>query len=89
MKPIQARRPGGEDEDASQAMDVYSLHTMADGSIRGRVWTNDDEDLGVPSAEATWDVQYPDRRAMESRTGKSHVGVSGVVVEVILDGRKI
>ena len=77
------------DNDGPHAWQTYHLHSNPDGSIVGRVSTNDNLDHGVPSEDATWDVRYDNRAAMEHGTGKSHVGISGVVVQVFLDGRKI
>jgi hypothetical protein len=71
------------------ARQIYNLHTANNGKIVGNCWTNDDEDTGYPNVEASWEVSYRDRAHMEKSTGRSHVGISGVQVEVILDGKKI
>jgi hypothetical protein len=76
-------------EDGPAAKQIYRLNSRADGSIEGVVWTNDDLDHGVPSEDATWDVRYASFDAMAKATGKSHIGISGVRVEVYLDGQKI
>lgn len=80
---------GDADDDGPLAIQRYTLHTGPDGSISGTTWTNDNLDRGEPSQDAAWDVKYPNRAAMERATGKSHVGISGVRVEVILDGQRI
>lgn len=78
-----------QDNEGPHAWQTYHLHTNPDGSIVGQVSTNDNLDHGVPSEDATWDVRYDNRAAMEHGTGKSRVGISGVVVQVFLNGRKI
>lgn len=52
-------------------------------------FTNDNLDLGYPSEFATWQSEYPDLESALKRTGKSHTGISGILVEVFLNGIKI
>ena len=56
-------------------------HTTPNGAIEGRVFTNDDQDLGYPTTSAEWDLRYRDHDDMLKRTGGTHVGISGVRVE--------
>jgi hypothetical protein len=70
------------------AMQVFILHTSGDRII-GTVWTNDNLDKGDPSEEESWPVNYANREVMTKATGLSHVGISGIVVDVYLDGKKI
>jgi hypothetical protein len=76
-------------DDGPAARQTYHLHSLPGGAIEGVVWTNDNLDEGVPSEEATWHVRYCSRDDAERATGKSHTGISGVIVEVILDGKQI
>lgn len=76
-------------DDGPAARQSYHLHSLPDGSIEGTTWTNDNLDLGVVSEEASWPVKYRSRADAERATGKSHTGISGVIVEVFLDGRQI
>jgi len=62
---------------------------MPSGEIRGIRTTNDDADLGLPGDVESWEVDYKSREQMEKITGKSHIGVSGVEVTVVLDGERI
>lgn len=78
-----------DDDRGPVAFQRYTLFTQPDGRIEGRVHTNDDEDLGIPTTEATWQVKYRDREHMEQAAGRSRVGISGVQVEVFLDGKRI
>ena len=71
------------------AYQTYTLYTGDDGSITGTAFTNDNNDWGTPNESASWEVRYRDRADMEKQTGKTHVGVSGVRVEVILDGVRV
>lgn len=68
------------------ARQTYHLHTHTDSAIAGLCWTNDNLDRGYPNEEADWPVRYRDFADMQQSTGLSHVGASGVVVEVWLDG---
>lgn len=72
-----------------QAVQKYHLHSQQDGSLEGKCWTNDDEDLGIPSAEADWEVRYKNRTDALKQTGGTHVGVSGVQVSVYIDGIQV
>lgn len=73
----------------------YELYTATDGTILGHASTNDNLDRGYPSQDADWHVEYranPRASAwevMKKHTGLSHVGISGIVVEVYLDGQKL
>ncbi len=67
----------------------YDLVTRANGSIDGCCSTNDDLDHGVPTEYAEWGCRYPNRKSMELQTGGCHTGISGIVVEVYLDGVKL
>lgn len=71
------------------ARHTYSLHTRANGSIAGRVWTNDNLDQGHPSQEAEWEVKYSGFDHMRRSTGLTHAGMNGCLVEVFLDGQKV
>ena len=71
------------------ARHTYHLHSLPGGAIEGTAWTNDNRDEGIPSEEASWPVKYRSRADAERSTGKSHIGISGVIVEVFLDGQKI
>ncbi len=75
--------------DQMNALQTYTLHTQEDGSIRGQCWTNDNKDQGWPSEEAQWEVRYRDYAHMRQATGLSHIGISGVRVEVYLDGERL
>lgn len=81
--------PETEEEWRTQAHHAYILRTLDDGSIAGYVWTDDDEDHGTPSSCASWDVEYQDRADMDKSLGKTHYGVSGVSVLVLLDNKVI
>lgn len=76
-------------EEAFAGYHDYHLSTMADGSIRGVVETNDNLDHGGPSEYARWSVTYKNRDMMARATGLSHIGALGCKVTVILDGEKI
>lgn len=74
----------------SAAYHNYYLTAQASGAITGRSETNDDNDDGVDDgAIISWPVQYVDYATMIQRTGGSHVGISGVIVQVFLDGKEI
>ena len=75
--------------DGPAARHSYHLHTLPGGAIEGTSWTNDNLDQGRYSEEASWPVRYRSREDAERATGKSHTGVSGVIVEVFLDGKQI
>ncbi|MFC5645361.1 hypothetical protein [Kitasatospora cinereorecta] len=58
--------------------------------------TNDDRDLGYPSGDASWtDEIYsaehrPDALAYaRERAGVSRTGISGIAVEVYVNGRRV
>ena len=70
------------------ARQVYTLRSGPGGRITGQCWTNDDEDTGYPSTEARWPVSYPSEAEALRQTGATHVGISGVEVEVSIDGRR-
>ena len=73
----------------AEAFQRYDLVTCAEGRIKGVCSTNDDQDLGVPNDAASWSVDYPSYEAMLRETGGCHRGVSGVRVDVLLDGRLV
>jgi len=72
-----------------EAVQTYTLHTDGNGRVKGRCWTNDDEDLGQPSTTAQWPVSYANREQAIKITGGTHFGISGVKVTVMLDGQLI
>lgn len=84
-----ADETSGSEERGQEAIQRYTLYTAPDGSITGTTWTNDNFDRGFPNESASWEVSYRDRADMEARTGKTHFGVSGVRVEVFLDGEPV
>lgn len=57
-----------------------------DGTYLVEEWTNDDADLGYPNREKTWDAVYTNLEAVKRRCGVSRTGVSGIRVEVTLNG---
>ena len=71
------------------AWEKWQLHTNADGTIKGMWSTNDDEDRGFETRYAEMKVEFQSFEEMKERTGLSHVGCSGITVEVFLDGEKI
>ncbi len=73
----------------AKAIQIYRLNTNSDSTIAGRCWTNDNLDRGYPTEEADWDVRYRNFEDIKQATGLSHTGISGVVVEVYLDGEKL
>ena len=76
--------------DAGGAWSRYHLQTMQDGSIKGICTTNDDGDTGYAGQVADWEVSYRDKDSMLNQlSGGSHVGISGVQVEVYLDGEEV
>jgi hypothetical protein len=76
--------------DEGGAWSRYDLQTMPGGSIAGRCQTNDDGDTGYAGQYAEWEVKYKDKVSMlKALSGGSHVGISGVRVEVTLDGEEI
>ena len=52
-------------------------------------WTNDDQDLGYPNIEAGWQEEYKSLDQALRRVGGSRIGVSGVEVEVSLNGKRL
>jgi hypothetical protein len=78
------------EEGGSGAWSHYELQTMDDGSITGMCSTNDDGDTGEPGQYADWKVKYRDKASMlKQLSGGSHMGFTGVRVEVYLDGEAI
>lgn len=75
---------GGHKDD--EAYQLYVLSTCPDGRIQGWCRTNDNLDRGIPTEYAEWEVTYRDQAHMTQSTGLTHVGISGVRVEVRLDG---
>jgi len=71
------------------AYQEYRLFSQSDGRITGTCQTNDNLDRGYPTEFAEWPVEYRDYAHMAHRTGLSHVGISGVVVSVYLDGKQL
>lgn len=67
----------------------YDVVTREDGEVVGEASTNDSCEAGVPSEFDSWQVRYRSVEAMHKATGKSHTGINGCVVTVILDGVKI
>ena len=66
----------------------YDLQTQPNGTVHANVSTNDDCDLGYPNDHASWNWIAMDREDALRRTGGgSHVGSSGCVVTVVLDGK--
>lgn len=87
--PTEDELLGAEPEIEQAAFQTYTLYTGEDGSITGTAFTNDNNDWGTPNESASWEVRYRDRTDMEKQTGKTHVGLSGVRVEVTLDGVRV
>lgn len=73
----------------SEARQDYHLHTLGDGRIEGRCWTNDNLDQGIPNEEADWEVRFADRNQALKATGGTHLGISGVRVRVYIDGVQV
>ena len=83
-------RDAEEFSEGPAAWSRYYLHTKDDGSIVGRCETNDDGDTGYPGQHADWEVSYRDKANMlKQLSGGSHIGFTGVQVEVWLDGETI
>ena len=87
----QAEEPPTVDELNGQdrSYQRYDLSTQPDGTIRGRTFTNDNLDRGYPTEYSEWAVDFRDFNHMKERTRLSHIGVSGTVVTVVLDGREV
>lgn len=82
---------GAEFEEAgSGAWSRYELYTADDGRVKGICTTNDDGDTGYPGQYADWKVEYRDKAEMlRQLSGGTHFGISGVKVEVYLDGEEV
>ncbi len=51
--------------------------------------TNDDRDLGYPSGRASWLRWFDDLQSALEHTGRSRNGLSGVQINVRLNGKRI
>jgi hypothetical protein len=74
---------------SSSAWISYRLKTTDAGVIEGVCETNDNLDRGCESEHARWAVSYAGVGEMRRRTGGCHTGISGIRVEVYLDGARI
>jgi len=74
-------------------MTWHNVHhiTQPDGLIVSHHITNDDNDDGYPDDEITdWNIPpRPKNLALRSPYDRSHIGVSGVYVNVYLDGKEL
>lgn len=80
-----------EEESAAYAASAfplftYTLETQDSGAISGVAWTNDNYDRGAPSGIASWPVRYKSVAEALKDTSGTHYGISGIRVEVRLDG---
>lgn len=74
-----------------RAYEIVNHFTQPDGRVITHIETNDDDDDGFPDVEITrfelgpWEKQ----EALRSPRDRSHIGVSGVLVYVYLDGKEL
>lgn len=68
-------------------MDIFT----EDQGLRYSVFhrTNDDADIGWPSIDSQWSVYYPTLEKALLATGATRIGVSGIRVNVTLDGENV
>ena len=72
-----------------QAFHKIDITTYPDGSALVVEETNDDNDDGMPDGVITrWETLWPDAQTAIRSKGKSRTGISGVVVNVTIDGRQ-
>jgi hypothetical protein len=68
----------------------YFITANPDGTAVCWCETNDDDDDGYPDgAWEQWEEQYPSVEKALDVKGKCHVGISGVIVTVLLDGKEV
>ena len=79
-----------EDDPRDRAWQRYDLYTQPDGTIRGEASTNDDNDDGYPDGTVDrWPLKFQNREDALKHFGTCRFGISGIEVEVTLDGERI
>ena len=72
------------------ALQTYDIVSNGEGQkVTVYAWTNDDQDRGWPNDDASWELVFDNVEKALKHTGTSRVGVSGVKVEVRLNGEVI
>jgi len=74
---------GPREPEAWQNIDA---ETIDGGQIRASFETNDDQDRGYPNDHASWISHYRNFADFAQSAGVTRRGVSGVAVNVTLDG---
>jgi hypothetical protein len=86
---VQARMEAGEYELGGIAIHRYTI-TSGVGSVLVFNETNDNNDDGYPDGRwDTWTEEFTTVEKALKHTGKCHVGISGVICTVILDGKEV
>jgi hypothetical protein len=73
-----------------RAFHNIDITTRADGSVWAVHTTNDDNDDGYPDgATQVWALNYKSVEDAKRVSGKSRIGISGVIVTVTVEGRVV
>lgn len=72
--------------DAIASTQDYYIEETGEGLVKVHAWTNDNYDQGYPNEDASWDLEFKSLAMALEHTGYTRRGISGVKVNVYLNG---